>query len=863
VANPPETTPSRRDASVHQASVDETLVSLGNEASREPLPLERGDVVGRYVVLEEVGRGAMGVVVAAYDPELDRKIALKLMAVGRRVAGDGNDGASVRLLREAQAMARLSHPNVITVHDVGTTDGDVFIAMEFVEGGSLRSHLAKVKPRWEEIVRRFIEAGEGLLSAHQQGIVHRDFKPDNVLVRADGRACVGDFGLARRDDPSSSGSSSPGPSLLEDMRSTLTSRAATAVCTTATGASMGTPAYMAPEQHLRTSVDARSDQFSFCVALWEALYSSRPFTGATLGAIALNVTSGRREPVPRDSPVPTKIRAALDRGLSTLPERRFESMDELLVQLRAGLPEARQHRWRGAWLGLGLAGVGLLAATVAGVFTPTAEVDAGPAPCSRATEQLDGVWDAARRDVAAQAFARSKRTHATRSFERTATQLDVLREDWIRSHTQACEATRVYGEQSEELLDRRMSCLSERRSELAAVTAALVAGDEETIDGVDELLSIIAPISTCDDVPQLERGLAAPPIELREQVEQLRAELATLEVQRRSSADVDLQERAAKQVAQAEAIAHEPVLVEALHLQAMILDGAGQFEQALPVARKAVALASRCEHRRELAEALTLVAWIEGNSRANPDLGLWLLDVAAGESALLGDPVLLAVRITADRGALLTVAGDYAGGLVQFERALALVERELGPEHLRAADLRFNIAATHHFLGDYEPAERGFREALGVYTKLMGPEHPEVAQCHNNYASTLAELGRPDEAEHHARRAVEIWTNTGDRGNLAGAYANLGNAAQARDDFEAALGFAKQAYAMRLEVFGAAHPSTSGSLSDMADNELALGRRADAIGHYRAALEGFLASVGPEHPEAVRLQTTLAQLESR
>jgi tetratricopeptide (TPR) repeat protein/tRNA A-37 threonylcarbamoyl transferase component Bud32 len=856
VTSPPESV----HPSVHHESVDETLVSLGTGAdTREPLPLERGDVVGRYVVLEEIGRGAMGVVFAAYDPELDRKIALKLMAVGSR-----REGSSVRLLREAQAMARLSHPNVITVHDVGTADGDVFIAMEWIEGGSLRSYLAASQRRWDEIVRRFIEAGEGLAAAHRQGIVHRDFKPDNVLVRADGRACVGDFGLARRDEVSTSGTSST-PSLFDDMRSTLQGRAAAAACMTATGASMGTPAYMAPEQHLRANVDARSDQFSFCVALWEALCGARPFAGTTIGAIALSVTSDKREPFPRDSPVPSKIRAALERGLSTLPERRFEHMDELLVQLRAGLPDALGHRSRGAWLGLavfGVAGVGLLAAALVGVFSPETPPDPGPAPCSRAAEQLDGIWDAERRNTAAQTFARSKRNHAPRSFERIALRLDSVREDWIRSHTQACEATRVYGEQSEELLDRRMSCLAERRNELAAVSAALVAGGDETIDGVDGLLSVIAPISSCDDVPQLERGLAAPPIEIREPVEQLRAELATLEVQRRSVADMDLLEHATKLTAHAEALAHKPVLVEALHQQAMLLDGAGQFEQALPVARRAVALATACEHRRELAEVLTLIAWIEGNSRANTELGLWLLDIAAGESALLGDPVLLAVRITADRGAMLTVEGDYPGALAQFERALALVERELGPDHVRAADLRFNIAATQHGLGDYEFAERGFRVALDVYTELMGPDHPEVAQCHNNYAATLAALGRAKEAEQHARRAIEIWTDIGDRGNLANAYAILGNAASVREDFEASLALAKQAYEMRLEVYGAAHPLTSSALTSMAENELALGRREQALAYYHAALEGLLASVGPEHPITVGLQQALAQLES-
>jgi tetratricopeptide (TPR) repeat protein len=839
---------------MHDDAADETLVSLGTPPGpREPLPLERGDVVGRYVVLEEIGRGAMGVVVAAYDPELDRKIALKLMAVGSR----RGDGAGARLLREAQAMARLSHPNVITVHDVGTADGDVFIAMEFVEGGSLRSHLAAKRPRWDEIVRRFIEAGEGLAAAHRQGIVHRDFKPDNVLVRADGRACVGDFGLARRDE-----AASPTP-LDEDMRTTAGGTSSLVDSATLTGAVMGTPAYMAPEQHLRTTVDARSDQFSFCVALWEALCGTRPFAGTTLGTIALNVTTGKREPFPRDSPVPAKIRAALERGLSGLPEQRHASMDELLDLLRAGLPDARDRSGVGAWVALSLVGAGLLAAAWAGVFSARESSEpSGPAPCSRAAEQLGGVWDATQREAASQAFARSSRPWAARSFDRSASQLDVLRDEWIESHTRACEATRVYGEQSEELLDRRMSCLAERRSELAAVGAALVAGSDATIDDVDGLLAIIAPISTCDDVPQLESGLAAPPVEIRDQVEGLRARISELEVARRSTADIDLRERAAKLVAEAEALAHEPVLVEALHVQASIIDGAGQFDEALPIARRTVALAAHCNHRLELAKALALIAMIEGSSRANVELGLWLLDFAAGESARLGDPVLLAVRIESDRAALMTVAGDFPGALVGFERALALAERELGPEHVRAADLRFNIAATHHWMGHYEQAEQGFRAALDVYTKLMGPDHPEVAQCHNNYASALSELGRAEEAQEHAARAVEIWTVTNDRGGLANAYANLGNAAYVLEDYEKALKFARKAHALRLEVFGPEHPATHGALSSIGDHLVALGRLDEAEASYRAALAGFIASVGPEHPMVAGLQKTLAEIEA-
>ncbi|MFL6293562.1 MAG: serine/threonine-protein kinase, partial [Thermoanaerobaculia bacterium] len=298
--------------------------------------LERGTVVGRYLILDWVGEGGMGVVYAAHDPELDRKVALKLLRPDR--TGAAAEEHRLRLQREAQAIARLSHPNVVAVYDAGTLGEQVFVAMEFVEGKTLRQWLSEGARPWEEIVKVFAAAGQGLAAAHDAGLVHRDFKPDNVLMGQDGRIKVADFGLARPmgelagDAPPESGSGSGGL-----LASPLTQW----------GMVLGTPVYMAPEQLRGVAADARSDQFSFCVSLYEALYGERPFPGGNPREIAEAVTRGSVREEPQGSRVPARLRALLLRGLSRDPELRFSSMEELLHELGRD-PSARRKKWLAA-----------------------------------------------------------------------------------------------------------------------------------------------------------------------------------------------------------------------------------------------------------------------------------------------------------------------------------------------------------------------------------------------------------------------------------------------------------------------------------------------------------------------------------
>jgi serine/threonine protein kinase len=311
--------------------------------SSEPGPLARGTAIGRYTVRTMVGQGGMGEVYAAYDPHLDRMIALKVL---RSQAGDDTPAQGQRrLMREAQAIARLSHANVITVHDVGTHDGRVFLAMEYVEGQTLSGWLTPARTE-AEIVGIFREAARGLAAAHAAGVVHRDFKPQNVMVAGDGTVRVTDFGLARRLDAVEAGP----PGLVTRGGLAPTSD----MSLTKTGELVGTPRYMAPEQLAGRPIDARSDQFSFCVALYEAIYGEHPFLApgprpapgernrGELDELVVALRAGVVRPRPANRRVSGWLRRVVMRGLSAAPGDRWPSMDHLIAALAGD--RARQRR---------------------------------------------------------------------------------------------------------------------------------------------------------------------------------------------------------------------------------------------------------------------------------------------------------------------------------------------------------------------------------------------------------------------------------------------------------------------------------------------------------------------------------------
>ena len=315
---------------------------------------EPGEQVGRFRIIEVLGKGGMGVVLAAHDPELQRRVALKLVRAGGAGTGEREENQN-RLLREAQALARLRHPNVVSVHEAGTHDGRVYVAMDLIPGGTLRDELARMRtdeaPDWRRVLGLFSKAGRGLAAAHACGLVHRDFKPDNVFVDGD-HVVVGDFGLVA----ASGATSTPSPG-LESIDEPLT-RADEVI---------GTPAYMAPEQQVRATIDARTDQFAFCVSLYEALYGEPPFPGNTRADYFAAMTASEFRPAPPGSDVPAWLRAVVRRGLSPDPADRYPSMESLLDEFDL---EVLRPSWRARIVGGSVVLLGFLGITFAPDLVP-------------------------------------------------------------------------------------------------------------------------------------------------------------------------------------------------------------------------------------------------------------------------------------------------------------------------------------------------------------------------------------------------------------------------------------------------------------------------------------------------------------
>jgi hypothetical protein len=448
--------------------------------------IARGSTIGRYVVLEPIGAGASGVVYRALDPELGRGVALKVL----RPRGPEPVRAAIRarLQREAQALAKVSDPHVVAVFDVGVERELTWLAMELVRGRNLRAHLATRARSPAEVVALFADAGRGLVAAHRVGLVHRDFKPENVLVADDGRVCVSDFGLARPDP--TTGDADAGAS------------AVLAMTVTREGDLVGTPAYMAPEQHAGMVADPRADQFAFCVALVEALVGERPFSGADVASLAAAKRDASRAAaaVDRIVRVPTRLRAALRRGLDPDPAQRFRSMQELVDQLDRARAGATRLRAAAA-----IVGTTAVAALLGGLLGRDDAM-----PCA-AEDVGETSWSATRREDVATAIAGF--AGATALVDR----LDELAAATADADRRICEATWVAGEQSPALFEHRRACVQRRRAQLDVVAAMLVAGEPAALAHADALVDGLVDASACigatpsgaaaDDPASRERGL--------------------------------------------------------------------------------------------------------------------------------------------------------------------------------------------------------------------------------------------------------------------------------------------------------------------------------------------------------------------
>ncbi|MER2565739.1 MAG: serine/threonine-protein kinase [Myxococcaceae bacterium] len=782
-----------------------TLPSAGGAGPQ----LARGQAIGRYLVLEAVGSGSMGVVYSAWDPSLDRKVALKLV---RRT---GNDTAlDARLLREAKALARLAHPNVVAVHDAGTHDTQVFLAMEFVEGLTL-SHWLQTPRTWQQVLAVFIGAGEGLAAAHRAQLVHRDFKPDNVLVEPSGRARVTDFGLAR---------DAAAPAVLE---STIP-RADASAFVTREGSLTGTPAYMSPEQFRGQSADARSDQFSFCIALYEALWGHRPFQGKSLGELEAAVLQGRLVPPP-PSKVPRRVREAVLRGLSTEPSARHPNLEALLAELQAQ-PLVTPGR--------AVVGVAVVAALLAGGALWTRE---SKLRCTGAETKLHGVWDAERRRVAEAAFAATKAPGAESAAQRAFDALDGYAAAWVTMHTEACRATRVTGEQSEAVLDRRMRCLARRRDELDAqatlfekATPEIVARAAQAAGG----LSVLAPCGDLDALRADQPALENAGIERR--VAELRRAVADVKALKNSGRYAKAIERAEGLLPEVRTLGYQPLLAELLAQLGDAQEPAGRLDAAEKSFEAAVFEAEACRHDEVVALASIRLVLVTGARRGKPEAATVWEKHASASLGRLGSRPELEADLNDHAASMLMAQHKAEEALARHRLALPLREKALGPAHPLVAASLNNLANALVELGRLDEAEASYRRALEVYERALGPEHPRVAMSWDNLANLFDARGDMKQLAQAAEKGLVLRERVLPPGHpeIAISLLHVAVAQSFRGEHAAAVSGTERAVQLLSAGPGPTHPMTLEAVAYLGDALSAAGRHGEALAQFEKLLQG-------------------------
>jgi predicted Ser/Thr protein kinase len=648
-------------------AIESTATGVPSEPAAVPAaPGEAPSSIGRYRIEGQLGQGAMGVVFAAQDPDLERRVALKVLR------GVGSDAARARLLREARAMARLSHPAVVTVHEVGTASGVDYVAMELIDGSTLAEWIAAAKPTQDEILDAFEAAGRGLASAHAAGLVHRDFKPHNVLRSKRGRVVVTDFGLARAalDEPAAAwAGAGAGP-----PRDAAADAASLSSTLTATGAVLGTPAYMAPEQHDGSGVGPAADQFAYCVALWEALAGARPFPGQTLGAVRAQIERG--PDAASEARIPRRIRAALRRGLSVDPGARFPTMDALLAAIRR-----RQRPWA-----LAAAGAVVVVAVVFAIVSRNRTVAPVALPgCGPAEAELAGFLRSANREKVA----------ATQVGKDKLAILDALGRDWLEVQRAAC------AKPSDPDHARRVTCLRATRRRLEIAVDALAGLDVDELEGADPAMNTGDP-RACAATPPPTRIVGDDPAELalamgalggqarRDavpdpgeakpclRVEWLLARLVTTELRRMPH---DVMRGYVAAAAEAADRCGDDYLTASVTLISLSADVSGAINDP-GQARRIAAAVTRSGGDRFLALVAGLLAGITATFRNDMDGAIATMSSTADGALALGSNTLAVQASLFVAGWLYQRSGpgDLANAEARLRRALALAGPHERPE---------------------------------------------------------------------------------------------------------------------------------------------------------------------------------------
>ncbi|MEM6293525.1 MAG: serine/threonine-protein kinase [Myxococcota bacterium] len=820
--------------------------------------------LGRFSVQERVGSGGMGMVYSAWDPELDRKVAIKVV----RSDQAGPDAMS-RLIEEARSLAKLRHPNVVTIYDVGESGGRVWLAMEFVSN-TVQAWL-EGKPSASEILDVFEQAGRGLIAAHQAQLVHRDFKPSNLLLAESGRAIVADFGLARS---------------LEHIDQGATGRA-------------GTPYFMSPEQFDGRAIDARSDQFSFCVCLYDSLFGEHPFEGKSVLERQIAALEGRIRRPARRHGAPGGVLAVLARGLEHDPRRRFADMEALLDAL---IDKPRRRRRR--FVATSLVGGGILAGGVAS----WGMAPEPPDPCADAPEAFAEAWNSNREDEVMTAFDATELPYASAASKTVVAGLDAYADAWTRMRVDACEATFVRGVQSERLLDRRMACLDDRRTRAAALIELLAGADAQTVKTSVKAVQRLPPVEPCDD-PTVESAYPTLPddADLASKVQAVESELAAVQALLSVDRSAEALGRVESVLARAEATRWAPLRQKALLVDGTAAMRSGKFTRALRNLEQSLWLAEAQGNDAAVVRAASalLVAlsdedptsasvttWFQLGQAVHERLGkradlgimLWksygavLLrnqDLDAAEAALqraveLAEDSLPSghvrhAELAMQLGSVALAQGRPDRGLALFSQALPILEGAVGSHHPLVGGLHNNFGAVYFGNHEYEKARTEFALAVAIEEALSGEDSVTLADTLYNLAIVDDRLGDPDAAKRTFLRVKDMYVRQHgpEHPYVAAVHEELGILARNRGDLDAARKALELALQIKTQALGETHPEIANALKGLAYVEQTAGNLDRALELFERSATLIVAAVGEDHERSASARARVAKVKHR
>lgn len=841
--------------------MDDTGELTGPAPTRTSRP--RGSMVGRYLLLERLGGGGGGEVFAAFDPVLDRKVALKFL--------HGSRATEEALVREGRLLAKVVHPAVVEVHEVASHEGRPFMAMELVDRGDLASFAKEA--REQEAHARLLDAlctvAEGIAAAHDADVVHGDIKPSNVLRAPSDKLKVSDFGIGRLRAEATEGGGHP----------------------------IGTPTFMAPEQHEGRVPDERSDQYSFCLTAWYSLLGSNPFD---VGDTSLATTRGaddtdergRLEEGKRAGPpswpgvrgLPRSVGDVLRRGLDPDPDRRWPSMQALLAALRPDPARRRNQRM----LAVG-GGVAVITAAVFGV--QRYDEARREAACEAARSELDGVWDDEAREAVRGALLASETGYAKATLERVVPRIDAWAETWGEHRVEACRNHQVTRTWNDATSERAQWCLEEHLVELGAAVTELRTGGEGVVSRAVSVASALPNVAGCTDPSILAKRPDPPTRDLYDttlEAVRLIARAETLVRLGRYTDGLAVTRDAQTLLGSAEA---SPLFASALYLEGRILSkdvDAHAAEAKLIEAYKVASTARNWEVAAGTAETLTFVV---GRLAGRPRDGRTWLTQAEVAASLAGDPFGVHETARASNLAVLeNAAGNYdeaealhlhaielakssfgedhpvvsarlgnlaavyirqaryAEAKAVYENALEREERVLGPDHPDSLGTRGNLAAVLQFLGDTKASADMLREVLVRRERVLGPNHPEVAQGLENLATVLNDLGQHEEARTMLERALDIRSSEGETLPMALTLSILASvhSAQARPD--EALELRLRSLKIHEDNQGPEHSDVGETLINLGTDYFQMNRYDEASAAFSRAKTIFEAAFGSEHP---------------